>query len=221
MGRKKETQQNFDEAFSRLRKLENDGVEVSTILKQLLKMQEVSQETFDRHDEKEMEKYDKYDEHLQDVNKTLTKMLGKIENLASAQEDYRTSLSQVSSEIIAKENKMQKTIEDTEERVYKTIENKDDKISKQLDSINTSINDNKKDSDDKFKQLFKYFYMAMGIIVFIPTVWAVGTWLYDLQSQKLKEEHKQNELLEKRLERYEKNQAINYGRQQVIMSKEK
>jgi len=176
----------MNEMFNRLRDLETSKASsdskadsVSEVLKEFMT-------TFKEHDEKEMAKYDKYDEHLQEVNKTLTKVSVTIDNLSSINDNYKESISLINSNISKKE-----------QEVYKKIEQIQVDTNTELSIITESI-----------KELFKYANRAIGVIIFVAATSSIVWGIFSHFAE-------ERRIMTAKLHKLESNQNRNYDKEEL------
>lgn len=169
--------------FKKVRELELHRASDATIQETILETLKELATTFEKHDEKEIQKNDRYDEHIQQNNRQLTELATSIDGLKKGQEDYRVSLSTVKTEMK----------EDVKE-IYKEIAKQENSHKQDFGTIEKSIG-----------KLFTYANRVIGVILFVLAtsgiVWGIISYYIE----------KEEKLLNK-VEKLERNQNRNYDR---------
>ena len=170
MGKYKELKEDQNEAFNRLRSLEDFKASHSTQMGNLEDLMKRFLEKFEQHDEKEMKKYDVYDEHVQKLNITLREVQADVKEIKSKGHDH--------------EDAMEKCKDNFE--AYK------------------------KEVSEELKELWARVNKWLGAIAITGTLGAVGYtyWMHTDSKEKV--------LMDK-IEKLQRENAMNYGRQQMIM----
>lgn len=204
MGKKSDKE--FNEIFTRLRDVENNQIKDKTELSQLITMNREFIDTFNSHDEKEMQKHDKYDEHLMELKTTIQDQTNLLNNVRDSQAESKESL----------------------EKVVKDMNATEAAIHKELASVRKDLTDDIRTLDERteesLKILFRYLYKGLGIagaIVLVATIliWGYGIMQERVEAEKdrFKTERDKNSALELRLNQLAERQAVTYGKLKMVL----
>jgi len=196
----------FNEIFTRLRNVENNRIKDETELRQLITMNREFIDTFNSHDEKEMQKYDKYDEHLMELKSTLQDQNNLLNNVKDSQAESKDSLEKVVKDMHATEAALHKELASVRKDLGEDIRTLDER------------------TEESLKILFKYLYKGLGIagiVILTATilVWGYGVMQERVEAEKdrFKTERDKNSALELRINKLAERQAITYGKLKMVL----
>lgn len=153
---------NVEEIFKRIGKLENQDTEIITTIKQIALTVNEFKESFTNHDKNEMEKYNEINTSIQEVNKKLS----DINNLSI-------------------------NTEKTVAHLEKIVDKKEENLSEVIGGVSKDLSMYKKENNEKISKILSNINKAIGAILVIGIAFTVSykVWEYmDNKNQKLETE---------------------------------